>query len=113
MTSRLKPLIRLQRADEDVETALDYFLDQAPQSASHFVDSLEQAYRHIQRSPATGSPRFAHELNIPGLRAWRCRKFPFVVFYVEHAQRIDIWRVLHSSRDIPAHLLDIDDEISH
>ncbi|RQP24380.1 type II toxin-antitoxin system RelE/ParE family toxin [Piscinibacter terrae] len=113
MTSRLKPLVRLQRAEEDVVAALEYLLEEAPHSASNFVDSLEQAYRHIQRAPATGSPRFAHELNVPGLRSWQCRKFPYVVFYMEHPQRIDIWRVLHSSRDIPAHLLDVDAKTSH
>jgi toxin ParE1/3/4 len=49
-----------------------------------FIDALEQAYTHIGRHPATGSPRYAHELNLPGLRAWPLTRYPHIVFYVEH-----------------------------
>jgi toxin ParE1/3/4 len=65
-----------------------------------FVDALEQTYRQIQQRPTIGSPRYAHELNLPGLRFRQCKRFPYLVFYVEYAQQIDIWRVLHGSRDI-------------
>lgn len=100
----MKPLVRRQRADLDVEEAVDYFLQNAPEHALAFVDALEQAYRQIQRRPGTGSPRYAHELSLPGLRSWRCKRFPYLVFYFEYADQIDVWRVLHGSRDIPAGL---------
>jgi len=29
-------------------------------------------------------------------------RYPYLVFYVEHADHIDVWRVLHGQRDIPA-----------
>jgi toxin ParE1/3/4 len=45
--------------------------------------------------------RFAYELGLPGLRAWPMKKHPFVIFYVERADHIDIWRVQHGARDIP------------
>jgi len=45
-------------------------------------------------------------LNLPGLRFWRCKRFPYLVFYVETDDQINIWRVLHGSRDIPAWLSD-------
>jgi toxin ParE1/3/4 len=98
----MKPLIRRARADLDVEEAIAYYLENAPEVTLAFVDALEQAYRHIQRHPGTGSPRYAHELNLPGLRFWGCKRFPYLVFYVEKAEQIDVWRVLHESRDIPA-----------
>jgi toxin ParE1/3/4 len=69
-----------------------------------FIDALEQAYRQIQQRPAIGSQRYVHELNLPGLRFKECKRFPYLVFYVESAQQIDVWRVLHSSRDIPVWL---------
>jgi len=56
---------------------------------------LEQAYAHIGRHPATGSPRYAHELNLPGLRLSLTRS-PHLVFYVERPEHIiDVWRLLH------------------
>lgn len=100
----MKPLLRRERADQDVGEAIDYYLQESPQAAFDFVDELERAYRHIQRHPATGGPRYAHELNLPGLRFWSLRRFAYLVFYVEQAEAIEIWRVLQGSRDIPAWL---------
>ena len=109
MATRGKPLIRLERADRDVLAALDYYLLEAPDYAEPFLEALEKAFRHIQRAPASGSPRYAHALNIPGLRSWLCGRYPYVVFYMEHADRIDIWRVLHTRQDIPAWLEERDE----
>jgi toxin ParE1/3/4 len=100
----MKPLVRHERADEDVEAAVEYYLQHAPEVTLRFVDALEQTYRQIQQRPTIGSPRYAHELNLPGLRFRQCKRFPYLVFYVEYAQQIDIWRVLHGSRDISAWL---------
>jgi len=41
------------------------------------------------------------ELNLPGLRSWPVRRFPHIVFHVEATDRVDVWRVLHGTRDIP------------
>jgi toxin ParE1/3/4 len=99
-------LHRRSRADADVQGAIDHYLAEAPEAAAGFVDALEATYRHIQRAPATGSPRYAHELNLPGLRFWVCTRYPYLVFYMELADRIEVWRVLHAQRDIPAWLHD-------
>lgn len=101
-----KPLIRRARADADVAEAIDYYLAESTTVALHFIDALEAAYEHIRRAPATGSPHYAHELNLPGLRFWRCKRYPYLVFYVERADRIEVWRVLHDKRDIPHWLHD-------
>ncbi|WP_083782918.1 type II toxin-antitoxin system RelE/ParE family toxin [Aromatoleum aromaticum] len=68
--------------------------------ALDFIDALEQAYTHIGRHPSTGSPRYAHELHLPGLRAWALSPYPYLVFYVERPDHIGVWRVLHGQRDI-------------
>ena len=65
---------------------------------------MAQAYGHISRHPATGSPRYAHELNLPGLRSWRLARYPYLVFYVEQPDHVDVWRVLHAMRDIASWL---------
>ena len=71
-----------------------------------FIDALERAYAHISRNPSTGSPRYAHELNLPGLRSWPLTHYPFLVFYIEQSDHIDVWRVLHGHRDIPVWMID-------
>lgn len=102
----MKLLVRRARADQDIQAAVAFYLAQSATLATGFVDALEQAFRHIQHQPGSGSPRYAHDLNLPGLRFWSCKRYPYLVFYVETEARIDIWRVLHGSRDIPAWLQD-------
>lgn len=98
-----KPVIPRIRASQDVDEAIAYYLAvDAEAAAIGFVDALERAYAHIGRHPATGSTRYAHELDLPGLRTWRLNRYPHLVFYMEQADHIDVWRVLHGQRDVPA-----------
>lgn len=87
-----------------------YYLDEdAEPAALGFIDALEQAYAHINRHPGARSLRHAHELNRPGLRSWPMTRYPYLVFYVERSDYIDVWRVLHDQRDIPAWMQEPDD----
>ena len=70
----------------------------APAATPHF--------REV-RSPHTGSLRFAYDFGIPDLRAWDLKRFPYVIFYMALGDRIDIWRVLHTSRDILGTLVEV------
>ena len=100
---KARPVVPREQAQRDVEDAVAYYLAQDAESAAlGFVDALEKAYGHIGRHPASGSPRYVHELNLPGLRSWPLTRFPYLVFYVECPDHIDVWRVLHGQRDIPA-----------
>lgn len=40
-----------------------------PEVGLGFIDELERACKHLGRHLATGSPRYAHQLNLPGLSA--------------------------------------------
>lgn len=100
-----KPVVPRALARQDVDDAIAYYLGEGAEAAAMgFVDSLEEAYRHIGRHPATGSPRYAFELELFGLRSWALNRYPYIVFYVEHDHAIDVWRVLHGMRDLPASL---------
>jgi toxin ParE1/3/4 len=102
-----KPVIPRELANRDVDEAIAWYLNEgASQAALGLIDALEQAYSHIARHPATGSARYALELSLPGLRSWPLKNYPYLVFYAERADHIDVWRVLHGQRDIPAWLLD-------
>lgn len=98
-----KAVVPREHAQRDVEEAIAYYLAaDAEPAALGFIDALERAYAHIGRHPGTGSPRYAHELQLPGLRSWPLNRYPYLVFYIERAEHIDVWRVLHGQRDIPA-----------
>ena len=105
---RAKPVWPRGLANRDVDEVIAHYLSEsAPQAALGFIDALEQAYAHIGRYPSTGSSRYAHELNLPGLRFWPLVHRPHLVFYIERDDHIDVWRVLHGQRDIPAWMHDI------
>lgn len=104
-----KPVRLRALALADVDEAIAYYLQEAgPDVALGLIDALEQAYQHLGRQPASGSPRYAHELNLPGLRSWPLTRYPHLVFYVEQADQVEVWRVLQGARDIPAWLIETD-----
>jgi toxin ParE1/3/4 len=92
-----------ERATQDGEDAVQYFeAETPPGTAEDFVDGLEQALKHLSRHPLTGSLRYAFELGIPELRTWPLRRFPYLIFYIADREHVDIWRIMHAHRDIPA-----------
>lgn len=98
-----RPVVPREQARLDVDEAIGHYLSEAGATvALGFIDALEQAYTDIGSHPAAGSPRYAHELNLLGLRCWRLNRFPYLVFYVEHPDHIDVWRLLHGQRDMAA-----------
>jgi toxin ParE1/3/4 len=98
----VKGIVPRELANRDVDEAIDHYLVEATEKlALGFVDELEKAYAHIARHPASGSPRYAHQLGLADLRFWPLGRYPYLVFYVECEEHIDIWRVLHEQRDIP------------
>ena len=102
---KLKPIVPRSQANRDVEEAIDpYLAENAEQAALGFIDSLQKAYAHIARHPATGAPCYGHALNIPGLRCWPLTRYPYLLFFMERDDHIDVWRVLHGKRDIPVWL---------
>ena len=107
---KAKPVIPRGLANQDVDAAVEYYLGvQAPQAATGFIEALHKGYTHISRRPADGSPRHAHELGLPGLRSWSLSRSPYLVFYVERSDHIDVWRVLHGKRDLAAWLQEPDE----
>lgn len=96
-----KPVVPREQAVRDVEAIIDdYLAADAASAALGFIDALERAYNHIGAHPAMGSPRYAVELDLPGLRSWPLARYPHIVFYCERDDYVDVWRVLHGKRDI-------------
>ncbi|GLZ85420.1 plasmid stabilization protein [Metapseudomonas resinovorans] len=100
---KAKPIIPRALANQDIDEAISHYLSEgAEQAALGFIDALERSYKHISRHPESGSSRYAHELDLPGLRSWMLKRYPYLVFYIERDDHIDVWRVLNGTSDIPA-----------
>ena len=104
---KVHPIVPRERANRDIEEALARYSAEASRAvAVGFVRALELAFDHLGRHPGGGSERYAHELNLPGLRFWPLKRYPYLIFYVERADHVDVWRVLHARRDIPSWMPD-------
>ena len=102
-----KPVQFREFASIDFDSAVNYYLAEAGQDiALRFVDAVEAAVRRAGKNPKLGSLRYAYELTIPDLRTMPVGRFPYVIFYAERVEVMDMWRLLHTSRDIPATLQD-------
>ena len=97
-----KQVIPRRLAIRDIDEIIEYYLETSSEAiALGFVDALESAYAEIGLNPAIGSQRYAYELELPGLRSWQLKRYPYLIFYLERDAHIDVWRVLHDRRDVP------------
>ena len=100
-----KSVIPRERALQDIEDVIDYYLREAGEAtALAFIDTLEEAFRVIADQSASGSPRYAHELDLAGLRTKLLRQFPYLIFYVEREQHIELVTLLRALSCTPTGL---------
>lgn len=103
-----KAIVPRTLVNRDVEEAIDHYLGVASAKAAlAFVDDLPKAYAQIALNPTIGSPRYAYQLGLPELRFLPLKRYPYLVFYVERDDCVDVWRVLHQQRDIPSWMNEI------
>ena len=101
----MKRIVPRDAAERDIDEIADYYVDEAGEGiARDFVEAVRDAYRAIADHSGTGSPRYGDLLGIENLRSRKLGRFPFLIFYIEREDHIDVWRVLHARRDIPATL---------
>ena len=101
MTAKSVVLRAVARQDVDEAVAHDE-AEGGVDVALRYNDALQAAVGHIAAHPESGSPHYGQELNLPGLRSWPLERYPYLVFYLTGAEHIDVWRILHGHRDIPA-----------
>ncbi len=103
-----------EAARGDLKQATDWLMSESGRdTAVAFIDAVQAAMRRIAERPGTGSPRWSHELNLPGLRSMRVKGHDWMVFYITRHDHIDVWRVLHGARDIGGVLGDPSEGAEH
>jgi toxin ParE1/3/4 len=88
-------------AIEDITRAIAWIALENPAAARRFYSAVRQAYREIRRFPYIGVKRHFAEA---GVRSWRIRGFPHLVFYRPSAERVEVVRVLHVAMDLEREL---------
>lgn len=84
-------------AEADLEAIVDYIAANNPAAADELVTRLEDLAARLAERPGMGRAR--SEL-LPGLRSFRLGHY--LLFYRATAGGIEVVRVLHGARDVPA-----------
>jgi toxin ParE1/3/4 len=103
-----KVLVISPRAQVDVDEEAAYY--QATDSlatAARFLDDLRHVFERLVEFPHLGTPWPTQNRQLTGLRRRLLPHFPYSVFYLPSKQAIEIVRVLHNNRDLPASLEDL------
>jgi len=94
-------------AERDVKNGFLHYFEQAGKVvAGRFLYAIDSAIRHIEQFPGSGSTRFSELLDVPELRSWILKNFPFTLFYIERDDHVDVIRLLHQHTDMPVQLHD-------
>ncbi len=89
-------------AREDIRAVVAHYrADSGPGIALAFTDQLRRELVRIGTGMEPGSSWLAQALDLPGLRAWRVARFPYLVLGIERPDHFDVLRVLHAKRDLP------------
>lgn len=100
-----KRVVLSARARRDLREATGWYRQEGGGPlALRWVAAVKQALGHIGVHPNAGSPRYAIELQIEGMRCWPVKGFPYLIFYLEREHQIDVGRVLHGLRDVPTRI---------
>lgn len=71
--------------------------------ARRFLEAAYDTFEFLAENPQAGRarPEFGHQ----DLRSWRVKGFRnHLIFYRPFTDRVQIWRVLHGSRDLHQHI---------
>ncbi len=88
----LRPLAKI-----DVSEIWDYIAEDSLNAADDWIDRLDEKFQLLATQPLMG--RVREEL-LPHLRSFGHGSY--VIFYLPLTNGIDVVRVLHAARDIPA-----------
>ena len=98
-------------AIEDLRANVTFLNKTSTQGAARFLDSTQKTLLQLVDAPFIGSPRDLTGIDqrLHSLRAWPVGDFKqYLIYYRAFASGngIEVWGVVHSSRDIVSHLLD-------
>jgi toxin ParE1/3/4 len=87
------PVVLRDEAQAEFDEAFDYYEAQQAGLGADFVARVQQAFDRIGANPLT------HRVVYSDIRKAVVTRFPYVVFYRPHADRVEVLAVFHTSRN--------------
>lgn len=98
----MKKLAVRPQALLELEESAHYYESEQPGLGNRFSDTVETAFEKIRETPGIGSRRYVDV--VPGLHMYVLPTFPFLIFYFDHTDHIEVVRLIHAKRDLPHEL---------
>ena len=91
----MKPVVFAPSARAEFEAAAEWYESQAPGLGERFVHCVDEVLRRIEESPSS-FPRWDFDTRFQRVVT---RRFPYLVFYRELADRTEIVAIAHGARE--------------
>ncbi|MEP6483486.1 MAG: type II toxin-antitoxin system RelE/ParE family toxin [Rudaea sp.] len=89
-------------ARRDVAAAVAWFAKEGGATiARRSIDEVHMLFDRLASHPSSGSPRYAALCALADLKTMSLKDFPYLVFYLDRDEWVDVLRVFHGARDIP------------
>lgn len=96
-------IARRPRARRDVLEAAQYIAKENIAAALRFADAVRQTEELLAETPGIGAPGNFARPELAGMRSHSVQGFrKYLIFYIAGDSGIEIVRVLHGARDLPA-----------
>lgn len=104
----------LPAADTDIDEAAAYIASDSLDQALRLYDSVDATFRLLREHPERWPVYKLDHPRLQGVRRCWVAGFPnFLVFYRMEGSVVEVIRVLHGARDIPAMLREAPSDESH
>jgi len=98
-----KTIVFQRKALEDIEDIVLFIAQDSPKSAQAFRETLEQTCALLADMPDMGAARDFENPLLAGIRLWPLKRFEkYLLFYRTPGDTVEIIRVVHGARDLPA-----------
>jgi toxin ParE1/3/4 len=93
--SEVKQTVLAPAAQAELDGAVDWYEARVSGLGLKFMLLVDEALQEIQESPAK-FPRWEHDARF---RKFVMQRFPYIIFYRDLADRIDVIAIAHGARD--------------
>lgn len=96
------------QAEEDLNEIVQYILENNIKAALRFVDDVEKTCTELTQMPDMGHIFDTYNLSLKDIRIIRVSKMysNYLIFYRQTRKGIEVIRILHGARDLPALFVD-------
>ena len=94
-------IFKRPQAERDIEECFVYIAEDNLDKGVIFLVAVEDSLEQLARFPLLGKTRAFQNKRFQNVRMWHVKNYEsYLIFYAVTESRIEIIRVLHSSRDI-------------